>query len=95
MMPGRPYSRLMSISREEFLRLLPKAIGQELTADQHANGQFVSATNITLSWRSLPPASFGVVELPQLQVSMVFDCDGDAMKEFLYKFDRIYQRGGG
>lgn len=95
MMSSRSQFRLMSISREDFLRLLPKVIGGELSAEQVQSDQIISANGVSLRWQNLSPAVFGAIRLPQLKVEISFDCAEDEIQIFLKRFDRIYQRGGG
>jgi hypothetical protein len=87
----------MTISREEFLRLLPGALGQAFVRE--AEGRFsggAGARRWTLHLRPLPPRRLGSVELPCHRVEFCFEghLESEVM-EFMARFHRGFQRGGG
>ena len=87
----------MSISREEFLRLLPVAVGQSSFTEEH--GVFISSDG-SRRWliRFLPIADhrLGSVVLPRHRIDITFEGYSDqAVIAFLARFHRGFQRGGG
>lgn len=86
--------RLMAISEVDFLRLLPRLLGSNLS-NPPSNPLWIEKHQVTLQWRVLPGVRYGVITLPQLEVSLTFLQKEKAEGNFLQAFDRIYQRGGG
>ena len=87
----------MSISREDFLRLLPAAVGQ--AAFEELDGQF-SGREGPRSWTlrlwPLAPRRLGSVVLPRHQVELRLEGYSEAeATAFLARFQRGFQRGGG
>ncbi len=87
----------MSISREEFLRLLPAAVG--LSPFAEADGTFTGKDG-PRCWtvRILPLADhrLGSVVLPCHRVEIHLDgYSNEAAEWFLARFHRGFQRGGG
>jgi len=87
----------MSISREEFLRLLPVAVGQSPFTEEV--GVF-SGRDGSRRWliRFLPIADhrLGSVVLPRHRIDITFEGHSDREAEaFLARFHRGFQRGGG
>jgi hypothetical protein len=87
----------MSIAREDFLRLLPAALGQAFV--QEAEGRFSGGEGVrrwTLHLRPLAPRRLGSVVLPCHQVEFCFEGHSEAeVAEFMARFQRGFQRGGG
>jgi hypothetical protein len=87
----------MSISREDFLRLLPVAVGQAAIAE--VAGQF-SGSEGPRSWtlQLLPLAQrrLGSVALPRHQVDLRLEGYSDSeAAAFMARFHQGFQRGGG
>ncbi len=100
---GRPsvvdssYSRLMSITAAEFLRLLPLAAPLGLVSSGEMGALIVDGVRriqITLSKQA--DKAYASLKLPQLEVRLDF-CQYTAEEKsvFINHFERIYQRGGG
>jgi hypothetical protein len=87
-------TRVMTISRADFFRLLPKLIGYEIDQLGPIGKIEVPHKGLTLRWQSLPPLTFGAMRLPQLEINLGFE-DMYSQVHFMADFDRIYQRGGG
>jgi hypothetical protein len=85
----------MTLSREEFLRLLPGAVGPFTEEDGGFRG-----TDGSLKWHirlvPLPELRLGRVVLPRHQVEIRLEghTAGEA-EAFLARFQRGFQRGGG
>ncbi len=85
----------MSLSREEFFRLLPAAVGPfEVTGETirgiEGNRQW------TIRLVPLPDRQMGCVRVPRYRVEVVVDCASEAEGEaFMGRFDRGFLRGGG
>lgn len=82
-----------TISRADFVRLLPLATGEsELreTADGFAgNGWHLRLT-------SMPPLAIGSIRLERHRVELFLDGLSPAAREaFMHRFSQHYQRGGG
>lgn len=91
------YSRCMSITAADFLRLLPLAAPQGLVSSDEMGALIVDGVRhiqITLSKQA--DKSHASLTLPQLEVRLDF-CQYTAEEKsvFINHFDRIYQRGGG
>ncbi|GLH66258.1 hypothetical protein [Geothrix edaphica] len=85
----------MTLSREEFLRLLPGAVGPFTEEDGGFRG-----TDGPLRWRirliPLPELRVGRVVLPRYQVEIRLEGHTAGQAEaFLARFQRGFQRGGG
>ncbi len=95
---GFELSLEMSLSREEFLRLLPAAVGQA-AVQEGTDGHF-SGRDGERRWvlRLVPLAArrLGSVVLPCHRVEIRLDSYSDnEAKAFLARFHRGFQRGGG
>ncbi len=82
-----------TITRGDFLRLLPEATGrQEFTERDgafHGSGWCVRFTPI-------PPLAIGMVRLDRHRVDISFDgLTAEAEEAFMRRFTLAYQRGGG
>lgn len=80
-------------SREDFVRLLRQATGgnefREINGRFCGKGWFLRLTPI-------PPLEIGLVRLERHRVEIEFDgLDEAAQDEFMQRFTRHYQRGGG
>jgi len=87
----------MSISREDFLRLLPEAVG--LVPVEVERGLFrheEGPRRWTLRLQLLEPLRLGRLSLERHRVELSFEGHTAAEVEaFLARFHRGYQRGGG
>lgn len=96
-MSGITVERVMSITRAEFMRLLP------LTTDVYAplpsDGSCIRVADqgraISISLREEPDASMASLRLPRLHVRIEFPADTALQQSFMRRFDRTFQRGGG
>lgn len=88
----------MGSSEEEFLRLLPSALGVE-HIDAREQSTFCirrQGKTIKLAWRPLSKRKLGVLILPRLEV--VVELEGfspSAATNFFTRFDHHFRRGGG
>jgi hypothetical protein len=87
----------MSIDREDFLRLLPAALSQ--SAIEQKDGCFFGGEG-DQRWRlrllPLAPRRLGSVVLPRHQVEFSFEGYSESeVTEFMARFHRAFQRGGG
>jgi hypothetical protein len=85
----------MSLSRDEFFRLLPAAVGPFVTA-----GDVVRPSGGNLPWviRLVPLADHrvGSVVVPRQRVEIVLEgCSEAGATAFMEGFDRAFLRGGG
>ena len=86
----------MTISREEFLRLLPVAVGQAFAQEAGCFSGGDGARRWTLHLRPLAPRRLGSVGLPCHQVEFCFEGHSESeVMEFMARFHRGFQRGGG
>ena len=87
----------MSLSREEFLRLLPAAVG--LSPVEEVAGVFRGSDGSrgwTLRLMPLADRRVGSVVLPRHRVELRFDGYSEAdVEAFMVRFHRGFQRGGG
>jgi hypothetical protein len=87
----------MGITRAEFLRLLPVAVGH---APWRIEGDDISGEGTRLSWRirlkEKAGRRFGAVEIPVLEVALDLEGASEAgCAEFLSRFLLGFQRAGG
>jgi hypothetical protein len=87
----------MALSREEFLRLLPKAVPTPFA--EGPEGTFRPADGAarwTLRLVPLAPLHLGGLDLPRHRVELGLEgLDEPAAEAFLARFHRGFQRGGG
>ena len=87
----------MSISRTEFLRRLPAAVGGDAYVEED---QSLVYRDDQRCWRiclePLPPLRIALVQLERLRVSLQFaNYDEPEIQLFLKRFQLYCQRGGG
>jgi len=85
----------MSVSREEFFRLLPAAVGPF-----EADGELARGTDGDRRWNirlaALPDLHLGSAVLPRHRVEIVLEACSEAESEaFMARFHRAFLRGGG
>ena len=87
----------MALTRDDFLRLLPVAVGMET---YHVDGDDIVGTGGTIAWRirieERSGRPFGPVRLPVLAVTLALDgATADDARAFVNRFLLGYQRAGG
>jgi hypothetical protein len=87
----------MTISRGEFLRGLPAAVGH---VGFVVDGSDIRYRGQGRAWRirvvPLPDLELGMIRLPRQRVSIYLaDYDAAATHEFLDRFELYFRRGGG
>lgn len=92
-----PFFWEMALTRGDFLRLLPAAVGQapfRVQGDEIASDGGPPAWRIRLEER--PARAFGPVAIPVLAVTLfIEDARGDEAQSFVARFLLGYQRAGG
>ncbi len=88
----------MTISRADFLRLLPAALGHAPFVAEgdilHGGTDDGGHWQITLT--SLDDLVLGPVRLPRQRVDFAFSgCSTEQVEAFMRRFERYYQRAGG
>ncbi|HEX4944662.1 MAG TPA: hypothetical protein VFV55_09940 [Usitatibacteraceae bacterium] len=91
------YRYEMSLTRADFLRLLPVAVGH---AAWRMEGDDIAGIGVQPAWRirleERPGRPFGPVELPVLAVTLDLDgASGDHCAAFVERFLLGFQRAGG
>lgn len=85
----------MSLSRAEFKATLAILLGR----DTEATGAIepLDQGRVTIAYREEAPATLGgLLSLPRATVTLTFENVAEAArKDFLARFDRTFQRGGG
>ena len=85
----------MSLSREEFFRLLPSAVGS-FEADGDTIRGDANACRWVIRLERLPDYRAGRVVVPRHRVDMLVDgCSQTDAEAFLERFRRGFLRGGG
>ena len=85
----------MALTREEFLRLLPAAVGP-FTVDGEAIGPAGGDGGWAIRLGSLPHQRLGGVAVPRLGVDISVDAASATEAEaFMGRFRRAFLRGGG
>jgi hypothetical protein len=89
--------RMMSITRSEFLRLLPLATAGWQSRSAAENSFVLEAEGgaIVLQFMPEPDLTIALLRLPRLRVRLEFSVETARQHDFMQCFDRIYQRGGG
>jgi len=87
----------MTISRAEFLRCLPAAVGH---VPFTVAGSAIGFSEQTRRWRitvvALPDLQMGMIRLPRQRVSIhLAGWDAVATREFLDRFELYFRRAGG
>jgi hypothetical protein len=90
-----PRTLEMSITREEFFRLLPAAVGSFVVS-----GDDVRPSGGNHGWVirlvPLPDHRVGSIDVPRHQVDIVFEgCAESEAEAFMDRFHRAFLRGGG
>lgn len=95
----RAESRIMTISRSEFLRSLqPLRQGYQIVIDKRGREVEIirHAFKVVLQLRDSRPVVLGSLHLPSLEVVFDFnDADPDEIAQFWLRFDLCFRRGGG
>lgn len=99
------YRYEMSITRAEFLRLLPVAVGHaawridgdDVVGDRKKGSDpFFSPPAWRIRMNARPSRPFGPVELPMLGITLVLECASEAdCAAFIKRFLLGFQRAGG
>jgi len=85
----------MSLSREEFFRLLPSAVGSFEAVGDTIRGD-ADACRWVIRLERLPDYRVGRVVVPRHRVDMLVDgCSQTDAEAFLERFRRGFLRGGG
>ena len=87
----------MTISREDFLRLLPAAVDQ---ADLRVDGAQIRPFDGNRRWRivltALEDLRLGAITLPRQRVEIFLGADdAEDRRLFLARFELYFRRGGG
>lgn len=93
-----PVVKEMSLTREDFFRLLPIAAeGLPTRVDGLSVALGTCEKGVAISLEPLTPRRLsGLLSLPRARVTLVFrGYDPEAQAAFLERFDRAFQRGGG
>ncbi|MBI5901516.1 MAG: hypothetical protein HZB40_20130 [Rhodocyclales bacterium] len=82
-----------TITRADFVRLLPEATGQPEFEER--DGAF-HGSGWCIRFASVAPLEIGMVRLERYRVDIQFDgLDAEAEEAFMRRFTLTYQRGGG
>lgn len=89
------HTRLMAISREEFIRMLPVALGPNDRMEIIANSiqLLVDDAIVDIHLEPKPEVAIASLRLPSLQV--LINLQAPVSETFMARFDRAFQRGGG
>ncbi len=90
----------MGITRAEFLRLLPLAVGADPIRDEGTAREAYRGRAGGVAWRialdERPPRRIALLALPVLEVTVSLRAPRpEAMQEFVARFLLTYQRAGG
>lgn len=87
----------MALTWREFERQLQPILDGWIVEKLHDRWRMRRGTcEIEISCRHLPVHRMGTLELPRLAVEIDFNgCESDAEAQFLQRFHRYFQRGGG
>ena len=86
----------MGITRADFLRLLPAAVGHAPFRIERDEIQGDGTPSWRIALREMPKRRIALVELPVLDVELVIDApSGTEAKAFIDRFLLGFQRAGG
>ncbi len=93
----RVVDKEMGISRADFLRLLPGALGSGIITMDGSSAVFEDGERrIEVSFEEMPERRIANLRLPVLRVSLKFSGFAeDRLKEALARFERAFARTGG
>jgi hypothetical protein len=94
-MQALTHTRLMSISRDEFLRVLPVMLdpGDEFRITENGVRIIFGESVVDVQLQLQPDIAIASLRLPSLQVNIIIaPAVSDA---FMSRFERAFQRGGG
>ena len=93
------FERDMGYSENEFYRILPAAIGNyqhTVDGNQITVSHTESTRQLLLTVTPLPDRVLGAFRIERIDVQFQFlNMDAKTRSEFMQRFDRRYQRGGG
>lgn len=88
-----PLSYDATTTREDFVRLLPRAVGGE--AYREIDGRFCGR-GWSIRLTRIAPLEIGLVRLERHRVDIEFSgLSAEEQKRFMQRFTQHYQRGGG
>jgi hypothetical protein len=93
-----PIVKDMALTPDEFYRGVALAMeGREYRVENHVVEAGTAERGISISIRPLPPRRLsGLLSLPRAEVTISFRGHGaEEEADFLQRFDRVFQRGGG
>ncbi len=93
-----PTVKDMALTPGEFFRGVALAMeGREYRVESHGVEAGAAERGISISIQPLPPRRLsGLLSLPRAQVTISFRGHGaEEEADFLQRFDRVFQRGGG
>lgn len=87
----------MSLSRDEFLRILPRAVALPLMAAGPECRRYGAGTGeVLIRFAEAGELRLGALALPVLEVGLdLSGFDPDEERRVLARFDLVFQRGGG
>ncbi len=90
----------MTLSRAEFLRILPGAVGEPFDRAESGETTVLTRRAAARQWRirltPLAPLRLGGIAMERLEVEVSFQgYEDEAAEAFMAGFMRHYQRGGG
>ncbi len=87
--------RVMSIARADFLRLLPLVTGDCLVNAEGTVELTHEGKRVVILLREEASLTIASLQLPRLRVRIELPPDAQFQQDFLRRFDRVFQRGGG
>ncbi len=93
----RRFQRSMSLTRQEWLRLLPNAMsGYDWRLEEDHAVVNASLGTVYIRFHAGEDRKLGVLQFSVMEISLEFpDCPEEEMQAFLRQFDRHFLRGGG
>ena len=90
-------SKQLTISTDDFFRLAPLAMeGLNFKIGEAAVYARIGDRQLKITTEKMENRKIGSLNLPQLKIDFRFNGWGKSEREeFMFRFDRVYQRGGG
>ena len=90
-------SKQLTISTDDFFRLAPLAMeGLNFKTGEGAVYARIGDRQLKITTEKMENRRIGSLNLPQLKIDFRFSgWEKSEREEFMFRFDRVYQRGGG
>lgn len=87
-------TKIMALTIEDLFRLLPVLTTEDEI--QVIENRIVLESGLIIEFETLPPVEIGMMFMPRLKLEFRFDdWPANTIEEFIKRFNRTFQKGGG